>query len=246
MDGARHCGTLEENSQDPFAEFFVQDVPDDFYLFTITFTLDENPNLASLLFSGFYPGGTGYEVALFDGGHGPLRVVCLPLASQSVAAYADGLRSVQHRCAEPTAEEATLRELAKTRYVRVHLPGAFRQFWVQRVSIKFRKISDLPPSPPPTPALPSAPPRPPAPVAPPDAPHVTCPDPYENLAWSTTQYTLLAEEPCGLSYLQCCAIAREHAADAYLLSKSGCCSAVSLADASVVPSVVVSGSSGLI
>ena len=237
VDGDRHCGTLEENSQDVFAEFGVE-VPEHYYLFTIEFVLDANPTVAALLFKGFYEiSGSGYEVQLRDGGHNPLRVGCLPLSSQSVSSYADGLRFVQHRCAEPTASEETLRELARTRFVKVLLPGAFRQFWVERVRIKFRRM-DVPPSPPPAPR---EPPVPPQPVAPPDAPVGSC-TPYIGLSWPTGQFVVLSEEPCGLSHEQCCEIAREHAATSYILSSSGCCSVVS--GVSGVPSVVVPGGSG--
>ena len=254
VSGARRCGTLEENSRDPFAEFGVEDIPTGYALFTVDFVLDEDPNRGSLLFRGFYEkSGSGYEVALFDGGHNPLAVSCRPLKEQSSASYATGLRYVQHRCARATATDQTLAELSRARFVRITLPGEFRQFWVQRVRIKFRKFADLAPSPPPSPLPPplalagkTAPDAPPPPAAPPDAPRAPECHQYKNLMWSTTQYTVLAEEPCGLSHEQCCAIATSNGVAAYTLSESGCCSLVNLDGSAGDPQLQTLGGVGVV
>lgn len=245
IPGARRCGTLEENSRSPFAEFGVEHIPSGYALFTIEFILDEDPNRASLLFQGFYErSGSGYEITLFDGGHNPLSVSCRPLREQSTVVYGTGLRYVQHRCARATATEETLGELARVRFIRITLPGEFRQFWVQRVHIKFRKFDNPTLSLPPPVITPQ--PRPSSPSAPPDAPLLPGCTKYTGVVWSTSQFTHVADEPCGLSHEQCCAIAQQNDVDAYTLGESGCCSLVNLESYRAIPTLITSGGVGVV
>ena len=247
VDGERHCGTLEENSMDPTLEINVEDVPVDHYLFTVEFYLPADPVTGSLLFRPFYQsGGTGYTIDLYDGGHGPLKEGCLPLSEQSVAAYSDGLVYVQHRCASTTASERTLRELSLARFVKITLPGMFRQIWIDRVKVVFRRMFEIVPSPPPTPSLPHTPPY----MAPPDSPSTerTCYD-FPGKTWSPLEYIRLVEEPCRLSTSQCCDLAHEHpSATGFLLSSSGCCVLVQLATTEdpVIPAGWAPASSGVV
>ena len=92
----------------------------------------------------------------------------------------------------------------------------------------WRTLRELPPSPPPSPATP---PPPPLPVAPPDAPsppaNHTCAK-YTNLRLDASAFigglVLVYEEPCGLTFDQCCALAYEHdRTHAFQLSAGGCC-----------------------
>lgn len=243
-DGARRCGTLIENSNRPWMELHLDGVPSHSYPFYIEFHLPENPTFGSLLhrsFSGY--GGLGYELELRDEGHRLLSEQCAPQSKQVVAWYTDGLRILQHRCVSPLDSTARLLELAKARYVRLTLPGADRQIWLDSVRITFRQFYDFPPFPPP---LPPPPPQPHVPRAPPDAPAVhasfyAC-NLTTGLTFSAAEAERVFREPCGLTAQQCCEhVYHTPTANGFELSSGGCCTLLNVHNVGVQPTATSGG-----
>lgn len=224
VDGERRCGTLYENSYEPFIEFEINEVPLHYYFFALEFTLPDNADFGPLLFQGYYEtGGRGYQVTVTDAHKLPLRVGCLPWGEQIVTFWAQGLRKVQHRCAKVLASDEDLEELSKVRHVRITLPGADRQLWVDRVRIIYRNHEDKPPSPPLPPPSPQLPPQPKAPPDMPAPAAVSC-FTYANLKWAIPEKaTVLFQEPCGQSFENCCRLAHDFNATGFALSAAGCC-----------------------
>jgi hypothetical protein len=224
FDGSRRCGTLDENSRDPYIEFDVDAVRQHYYLFAIEFTLPDSPVYGPLLFKSYYEtGGRGYTVTLTDDHRLPLRVGCLPWSEQNVAFWTEGLRRVQHRCARVLASDSDLEELGRARHVKITLDGENRQLWMDSIDIVFRNLVEQPPSPPVPPQSPHLPPQP---KAPPDAPS---PSVVGNCTTFFGQYlvpreaTILLHEPCGQTPEQCCQHAYENGASGFQINGAGCC-----------------------
>ena len=171
IDGARTCGSVDENGAAPYLELDFHDVaPEDKYLFAIDFHLPATEEYARLFFETVYGvWGQGYRVDLYDEGRVPLSYACLSWSEQSVGAYEAGLRTVQFRCMSSLATDAEYTEVARARLARLTLLGTLRHIWLDSVQLVFRPIPTLDetlPSPPPA-LLPLSPPLP---SAPPDAP----------------------------------------------------------------------------
>lgn len=244
FDGARRCGTLEENSRDPYVEFVLDFVQSGYYLFAIEFTLPDSPVYGPLLFKSYYEtGGTGYTVTLTDDHRLPLSVECLPLSEQNVVFWIEGLRLVQHRCARVLASDEELEELSRVRHVKITLNGEHRQLWVDSVQLIFRRPIEVSysirvnlsssqtelirvgrkayPSPPV-----QSPYLPPQPKAPPDAPFLSD---VKNCSTFFGRYdvpqeaTVLLHEPCGITIQDCCQHAHENGADGFQINGAGCC-----------------------
>jgi len=235
VDGHRHCGTTEDNTQAPFMELeLLHEWPTDrdYYFFAMELTLPTTAALARLLFESSQGGDGGrlYEVTVYDDSHNPLPTQCKPPGEQSVDYYQEGFVHFQYVCLEALAADAAYAAMRHVRFVRLTLPGAYRMLWFESVKLVLRTLRDLAPSPPPSPA---SPPAPPAPVAPPDAPapdasHVCAEHPRK--AFADGLLVEAVEEPCHLTPDACCAhaYAFNHTV-AYALTASGCCTLLALA-----------------
>lgn len=242
LDGYRRCSSMSVNSQEPWMELHVDNVPGGHYLFYIEFHLPKNPLYGQLLFHAYSQSRSfGYTIELRDEGHRLLSEQCLPRINQVVSWYTDGLETYQHRCSDPLDPPARYYELAKARYVRVILEGTDRQIWLDGVKVAFRKYWDFPPLPPPKPP---PPPSPHSPVAPPDAPlpqEVYVCNVVAGHTYSPEAATRVFEEPCGLTEAECCAYAyQNNEANGYELSSSGCCTLLNVHNTSAPPLVVTS------
>ena len=241
LDGYRRCGTMADNSVEPWMEMHLDDVPSGHYLFYIEFNLPSNPLHGALLFRPYTQSRSrGYTIQLRDEGHRLLSEQCLPLSRQVVNFYTDGLQTFQHRCTDSFDSPTRLHELSRARYVRVTLTGTDRQIWFDSVRVFFRKFFDMPPLPPPSPP---PPPSPRSPLAPPDSPvsqEQKC-TATSGLTYSETAATRIFNEPCGLSPARCCQLAYENSlANGYELSASGCCTLLNVHNTSAAPSIVQS------
>jgi hypothetical protein len=233
LDGLRHCGTTEANTEAPFAELdLLHEWPTDrdYYLFALELTLPSMPAYANLLFASSQGGEADrfYEVTVYDESHNPLDTQCKPYYEQSVDHYQDGLVHFQYVCLEALATDAEYAALRHVRFVRLTLTGSYRMLWLDAMRLVLRTLRELEPSPPPSPG---GPPVPPLPVAPPDAPAPnaaiarTCTT-YERLRFDPSVVTLEIAyvEPCNLDAAACCELAHHHNdTSIFELSGSGCC-----------------------
>jgi cysteine-rich repeat protein len=252
VDGDHRCGTLYENSLNPYMELYLEPVPHDYYLFTIEILFPSNPTYARLFYHSYLNegGGAGYQIELRDSYHQIIPTACLDRTRQVVSYYSDGFDKLQHRCSDPLATSAQLLDMAKVRYVTVRLPGEHRQLWIKDVRIVFRKLFDLPPSPPPgpptlrPPPLPHAPPDPPVAV---DSSLLSCHF-FANKAYAVpSEATVVLDEPCGLTPRQCCLLSYEHTdrfVNGFTINGAGCCTMLHIKDSQVHPSSAMGMSSG--
>jgi len=179
---------------------------------------------------------TAYTVTVYDENHNPLPQQCKQFFEQIVDHWAAGLDHFQYVCLGASAELETYALMRSVRYVRITLRGSYRMVWIDNLKVVWRTLRELPPSPPPSP---STPPPPPMPAAPPDAPsppaaHVCTK--YENLRLDASTLTggllLVYQEPCGLTFEQCCALAYEHdRTHVFQLSAAGCCTLLDVPNA---------------
>lgn len=228
LDGARRCGTTNENTAAPFLEIdLLQQWPKNrvHYLFAIEFSLPSTAAYAQLFYESSHEGGGSfYELNVMDESHNPLEIQCKPHYEQSVDHYQDGLVHVQHVCLEALAEDADYAAMQHARFLRLTLMGSHRMIWLDSLVVVLRTPRDLDPSPPPSPG---GPPSPPSPVAPPDAPiadiNHNCTF-FDRKALTPMHVTLAFLEPCGLSRDDCCARSYDHPDTlVFVLSASGCC-----------------------
>jgi hypothetical protein len=238
----RHCGTVESNTESPWLEIDMVDAFEqltedpnqplrDYYFWGLAITLPDEEQFARLFWASANSNedkDTAYTVTVYDETHNPLSTQCKPFYEQSVDFYTTGLVHFQYVCLGASAALETYALMRSVRYVRLTLRGSYRMIFIDRLKVIWRTITELPPSPPPSPAPPSPPPMP---VAPPDAPSPpaahTCAK-YErkrlDAATLTDGLLLVYEEPCGLTFEQCCALAYEHdRTHAFQLSAAGCC-----------------------
>lgn len=242
ISGARHCGTTEENTQEPWMELDLRGgIPtdQDYYFFGMEFTLPDDSELGALFFQSSQGisldrGDTTnryYEIAVLDEYHNPLAQQCKPFFKQSVDVYSDGLVHFRYVCLEPLAEDADYEAMRHVRYVRLTLSGAYRMIWINSVRVIWRAINDLPPANPPPPS--PTPDTTLAPSAPPDAPGpaftggcLTYPLLSFGDAFVGDAYT----EPCGLSFDACCALSYEHnLTSVFTITAAGCCTLYTVA-----------------
>ena len=177
-----------------------------------------------------------YTVTVYDETHNPLSTQCKPFYEQVVDHWTAGLDRFQYVCLGASAELATYALMRSVRYVRITLRGSYRMIWIDNLKVVWRTLRELPPSPPPSPSMP---PPPPLPMAPPDAPSPpaahTCTR-YEHKRLDPSLLTdgllLVYQEPCGLTFEQCCALAYEHdRTHVFQLSAGGCCTLLDVPNA---------------
>ena len=251
LDGFdRHCGTAQENTEAPWLEVDMRDAfsqltedPNqplrDYYFWGLELSLPSDEQPGELFWKSAQSDedkDTAYTVTVYDESHNPLPEQCKPFFEQIVDHWAAGLDHFQYVCLGASAELATYALMRSVRFVRLTLRGSYRMVWIDNLKVVWRTLRELPPSPPPSP---STPPPPPMPAAPPDAPsppaaHVCTK--YENKRLDASTLTggllLVYEEPCGLTFEQCCALAYEHdRTHVFQLSAAGCCTLLDVPNA---------------
>ena len=232
INGARHCGTTEENTREPWVELNLHHgLPQDrdYYFFALYVMLPPEPEYARLFFQTAQGVSEDrgdvtnrfYKLEVFDTNHNPLPRQCKPYHKQSVDFYTEGMAYFQYVCLDALAEDEDYNAMRHVRYVRLTLLGDYRMIWLTGLRAEWRTIEALPPSLPPPPP---SPPLPPQPAAPPDLPVFahTC-HTYPGRSFGT-RYNVSFYEPCGLTAEACCRLAYDHNhTAAFHLSPSGCC-----------------------
>jgi hypothetical protein len=238
ISGARRCSTTDANTEEPWMELDLRNglpTDQDFYFFGFELTLPNDPQLGILFFQSAQGVSNDrgdvtnryYTVEVLDEYHNPLATQCKSFHRQSIDVYSDGLTDFQFVCLEALAEDADYEAMRHVRYVRLTLRGSHRMLWLHNVRVLWRTIEELPPAVPPPPYPPPlniTDPRPPG--APPDPPPIrfvgSC-YAYPLLSFGT-HFTKQFEEPCGLSFDDCCALSYEHNHTAvFTLTAAGCC-----------------------
>ena len=240
IDGARHCGTADENTRAPWMELDLRTnrpTDRDYHFFALEVALPAVPELGRLFFQSAQGVSEDrgdvtnrfYALEVFDHNHNPLATQCKPYHKQSVDFYSEGMTHFQYVCLDALADDAAFVAMRHVRFVRLTLLGEHRMLWLMGARALWRTLQELPPSLPPPPPNPPAPPQA---VAPPDAPEVThsC-HLYQHLAFGGT-YPVAFKEPCDLTADECCALAHDHnQTAAFHLSPSGCCTLLEVPEA---------------
>ena len=240
VDGARHCGTVQDNTYAPWVEIDLRKgkpTDRDYYFFALYVTLPPEPEYGNLFFASAQGVSEDrgditnrfYELEVFDENHNPLRKQCKPYHRQSVDFYVDGMAYFQYVCLEALAGDDEYVAMRDVRFVRLTLLGNYRTLWITGLRVEWRSLTQLPPSLPPPPPLP---PLPPQPAAPPDLPTSSHACHTYSLLSFGTSYPVAFEEPCGLTKEGCCALAYGHnQTAAWHLSPSGCCTLLDVPEA---------------
>ena len=266
IDGAEHCGTTESNTHNPWVELDLRkNLPTDrdYYFFAIEFSLPSDPTLGALFFASSVGVSLDrgditnrfYKLTVYDENHNPLTKQCKGFHRQSLDFYSDGLDRFQYVCLEALAEDADYVAMRDVRYVRFELLGEYRMLWLEGMRVMWRTVEALPPTAPP---LPPHPPLQPLPLPPPDVPQ---PPTLNNACGQFVhssfgdEFPIAIEEPCGLSFDECCDHAYDHIETAvFTVSASGCCTLfavnetarVRIAAGSVTPTLVANFANDLL
>ena len=239
LDGSRACDRRiggsddaeRRNSKDAELELRLEAQPRirRAFLHSVKLHLPQTYELASLLFtSNERTGGSGYRIEALRG-DGSVAAT----ATDTVTFVPDS-RELEVLFAPTDDDDTVLRALSDVGYVRLTLPGDFRQIWLDRVQV-VEKAFDLASL---SPAPPSPPPRPHSPLAPPES-GASC-DFAVGGALDDRFVVRQDFEGCDLTEAECCeAAATSYTADevatrsvGYIFSDHGCCSTmVTTADA---------------
>jgi hypothetical protein len=232
VNGARHCGTTDENTRAPWMELDLRaDRPTDrdYHFFALEVALPAVPELGQLFFQSAQGVSQDrgdvtnrfYELEVFDVDHNPLATQCKPYHKQSVDFYSEGMAHFQYVCLDALADDAAFLAMRDVRFVRLTLLGEHRMLWLMGTRAVWRTLEEMPPSLPPPPP---SPPTPPQAAAPPDPPPFVyeCHE-YADLSFGDA-YPVAFKEPCDLSPAECCRLSHDHnQTAAWHLSPSGCC-----------------------
>lgn len=210
INGARRCGTDDENAQDPFLDFEFA-LTRDSYLWGFRFVLPRSEQLA-----GFFVGAM--HVELFGPRNTPLECHGGRAAVRAVPSD----YTVTVTCAAPTASDDELRALAAIGRARLTLEGSHRQVWLARTN--GLEVVERPLSAADVPVL-ALPPSPTQPPPPPSAPmgFATTACLFWSRQWIDAGVARYEHEPCGTSPEQCCEHMKERNATAYELDDAMCC-----------------------
>jgi hypothetical protein len=232
VNGARHCGTADENTRAPWIELDLRaDRPTDrdYHFFALEVALPAVPELGQLFFQSAQGVSQDrgdvtnrfYELEVFDENHNPLATQCKPYHKQSVDFYSEGMTHFQYACLDALADDAAFVAMRDVRFVRLTLLGEHRMLWLMGTRAVWRTLEEMPPSLPPPPPSPPTPPQAAAPPDPPPFGH-ECHE-YADLSFGDA-YPVAFEEPCDLSPAECCRLSYDHnQTAAWHLSPSGCC-----------------------
>jgi len=240
VNGARHCGTADENTRAPWMELDLRagrPTDRDYHFFALEVALPAVPELGQLFFQSAQGVSEDrgdvtnrfYALEVFDINHNPLATQCKPYHKQSVDFYSEGMTHFQYACLDALADDAAFVAMRDVRFVRLTLLGEHRMLWLMGARAVWRTLEEMPPSLPPPPP---EPPTPPQAAAPPDPPATThaCHD-YAARSFGDA-YPVAFQEPCGLNEQECCALAHDHNhTAAFHLSPSGCCTLLEVPEA---------------
>ena len=232
INGARHCGTTDENTRAPWIELDLRKglpTDRDYHFFALEVALPAVPELGQLFFQSAQGVSQDrgdvtnrfYTLEVFDLNHNPLATQCKPYHKQSTDFYSEGMTHFQYVCLDALAEDAAFVAMRDVRFVRLTLLGEHRMLWLMGARAVWRTLEAMPPSPP---LPPASPPTPPQAAAPPDPPPFVheCHE-YTDLSFGDA-YPVAFEEPCDLSPAECCRLSYDHnQTAAWHLSPSGCC-----------------------
>ena len=220
ISSGRHCGTQEQNGNNPELLLTLAASPSTRARLptTLRIHLPSRGELANLFFASLDTtvGGQGYEIALLNIDGAPIE-----MAAPTVTALPE--ERLLELPLQARSDEAYLRELTKLKHVRLRLPGRLRQIWLRKVEVVEVATE-----------LAAAPSLPPAASPPPSAPAVGCDARYGH-AFDAAEIYAVYEEPCGLTMQQCCEVVHEsHEQDALDLllelaadvDDHGCCRAL--------------------
>ena len=171
INGARHCGTTDENTRAPWIELDLRgDRPTerDYHFFALEVALPADPELGPLFFQSAQGVSEDigdvtnrfYELEVFDLNHNPLPTQCKAYHKQSIDFYTSGMTHFQYVCLDALADDAAFVAMRDVRFVRLTLLGEHRMLWLMGTRVLWRTLEALPPSLPP-------PPPPPPPLSPP-------------------------------------------------------------------------------
>ena len=220
ISGRRHCGSDASNSDEPTLELWVSGSPRtrSNRLWGFEIELPQNEELASLFFkSADQIGGLGYRVNVFkqDGSGIPCQTQAMQVGASGVTSD----RRVQHVCASGGASDDDLFALMDAYRVTITLTGTYRQLWIKSVTVYEISVAsaELPPRPPNPPPLPVLPPTPPT------RPSASCT--FHVQQFLAGEKRLVFEEPCGLSFAECCNMAHEYGSsvNSFEMDDAGCC-----------------------
>jgi len=247
VDGARRCSGSYENGYEPWVQLDFRDFQDNparpRYLFAVVMRIPQQEEYGRLLFHALNNDvveNRGWRLTAYDDHHHELPIQCQSWVKSRATEHTEGLTDVEHGCLPASAEPEAYYTLSKARFLRITLIGEYRQIWLDRIDVYFRTIFGVDALPPPPPYLqpPLSPPAPPDPPPPP--PHVACVK-HANLAPPGWESYVVETEPCGITFHECCGMARAHvnatagrSVDAFVLSASGCCSLLAASNASAL------------
>ena len=217
LNGARRCGTGEENALDPFVEVTFKPGYRR-YIWGVQVWLPRNTQLSEL-FKG------QKKIELFGTRDEPLP--CHQGSDEVVGIPED--YKVLIICTPPEATDSQLYAMSEAYRLRITLVGEFRQVWMDKIFLIERDLENVPglrPAPTPPPPLPEAPPGsvPSPPPAPPDG-SVQCG--FQSRTFIDDSVVARIEhEPCGITKEACCMhkkLAEGRGIDAFSLDDAGCC-----------------------
>ena len=235
VDDARHCSEdPDENGLSPFIELELQGHPHDRerYLFGLRIVLPTRQELANLFFkSPEAVGGEGYKIEAFAGNGEPIETGFV----ETISSPPDG-RLMEITLALKILTDAEFRRLGDVRFLRITLPGRFRQIWIKKIEVLERSFSalvDFFPKPPLIPPPPSPPPSPPSPAQPASTPCTLT----ANAFYKSPEKASIAREeyPCGMTLAECRVKLTGYAKPAggalgFERSDAGCCKVFVFAD----------------
>lgn len=235
VDGARRCDvSTYRNGYEPWVELDFRSFEDDparpRYLFAVVMRIPPQEEYGRLLFHALNNDvveSRGWRLTAYDDHHHELPVQCQSWVKARATEHTEGLVNVEHACLPAIAEPEAYYTMSRARFLRITLIGAHRQIWLDRIDVYFRSIVGVdarspPPPPPPYTQPPLAPPDSPTPP-----PHAEC-HKRANVAPPSWEDHVVAVEPCGITFDECCGLAQEHATSiepvsAFVLSATGCC-----------------------
>jgi hypothetical protein len=234
LDSGRRCGDAAANGKDPWLELRLFGKPADRrrYLWGLRVRLPESAELAALFFASAETDSAGYRLELYAWNGARIDVP----SGYDVQARVPEDRELLIQTARAGASDETLYRLGEVAYVRIVLPGEYRQLWVrwvQPVERGYPFVEGLLPRPPMPPPRPVQPPQAPGPPA------GAC-DFHPGHFAPDSVVLERRDEPCGLDAQACCDHAAAFAkttADGVMfhVSDGGCCILLRVSAAVWVP-----------
>ena len=217
LSDRKRCGSDYQNSLNPFIEVTIVREPyiQQSRLWGIEMHLPQDEERANLFYSSSEKdGGSGYQVHVFapDGSH----IKCNTQREQRMASGIPTSRILLHLCASANTNNDKLYSLQYAKRIRISLPGAYRQLWLQSVNLlEITMPPDLLPAPPHA-----------------YTSHTHTPPTTHNCSDFIHRHyyqdrKVVSEDQCSLSRNECFHHMKEQGAPAFELDDAGCCTLVS-------------------